>query len=71
MLGHMYVTAAKVARNINMTQGYRIVSNNGKNAYQTIHNLYIHIIGGQDLKWPPFNKSQQQLEEESKSPIQQ
>jgi histidine triad (HIT) family protein len=47
MLGHMMVVATQVARNMNLQNGYRIVSNNGKNAYQTIHNLYIHVIGGQ------------------------
>ena len=46
MLGHLMVTAAKVARNLNL-QGYRIVTNNGKNAHQTIFNLYLHLIGGQ------------------------
>ena len=38
--------------------------NNGKNAHQTIHNLYVHVIGGQQLKWPPFNPRPQ---EESKN----
>jgi len=69
LLGHMMVTAAKVARNINL-EGYRIVNNNGKNAYQTIHNLYLHVIGGQQLKWPPNNKPASQEQEESKNPIQ-
>lgn len=45
LLGHLMVTAAKVARDLNI-EGYRIVTNNGKNAYQTIHNLYLHVIGG-------------------------
>ena len=64
ILGNLMVTAAKVARDLNI-EGYRIVMNNGKNAFQTIHNLYVHIIGGQQLRWPPFNQAPE-LSEESK-----
>jgi len=46
MLGHMMVIAARVAQTLNLQGGYRIVSNNGKNAKQTIYNLYLHVIGG-------------------------
>jgi len=63
------VTAAKVAKNMNV-EGYRIVVNNGKNAHQTVHNLYLHVIGGQPLKWPPYNVVSAQ-EEEQKSSVQQ
>lgn len=66
ILGNLMVTAAKVARDQNI-EGYRIVMNNGKHAFQTIHNLYVHIIGGQQLRWPPYNKPAEQ-EEESKEP---
>ena len=66
LLGHMMVTVGKVCRENNI-QGYRIVMNNGKNAHQTIHNLYFHVLGGQQLKWPPFNQPEQTNPEESKS----
>ena len=61
MLGHMMVTASKVAKQLNLTQGYQIITNNGKDApkyfskpkncgkhgHQTIYNLYLDIIGGE------------------------
>lgn len=47
LLGHMMVVAAQLAQSMNIPNGYRIVSNSGKNAFQTIHNLYLHVIGGQ------------------------
>ena len=59
------VTAAKVARQYNIP-GYRIVTNNGRDAHQEIHNLYLHLIGGQQLKWPPSNPQSLNPEEESK-----
>ena len=46
LLGHMMVTAAKQARVLEI-EGYRIVVNNGKHGHQTIHNLYLDVIGGQ------------------------
>ena len=46
LLGHLMLTVAKVCREQDL-QGYRIVMNNGKNAHQTIHNLYVDVIGGQ------------------------
>lgn len=66
MLGHMMVTAAKVANQLNI-QGYRIVNNSGKDSYQTIHNLYLHIIGGQKLSWPPYNRKASDVEESKES----
>ena len=62
LLGHLMVTAAKVARQLNI-QGYRIVTNNGKDCHQSIHNLYLHIIGGQKLTWPPYNPKAASSEE--------
>lgn len=33
--------------------GYRVVSNVGKDAQQTVHHLHWHVIGGRSLQWPP------------------
>ena len=33
LIGHMMVKAAQVAQNLNLGNGYRIVTNNGKNAH--------------------------------------
>lgn len=68
MLGYMMIIAARVAQELNLGEGYRIVSNSGKNAHQTIHNLYLDVIGGQQLTWPPFTKPTV-VEEESKDAI--
>jgi diadenosine tetraphosphate (Ap4A) HIT family hydrolase len=42
----MMVVAAQVAAKSGLTEGYRVVLNHGKDAFQTIPNLYLHIIGG-------------------------
>lgn len=57
LAGHLMVVASKAAKNLGLEQGYRVVLNNGKNTFQTIPNLYVHVIGGQQLKWPPHAPS--------------
>lgn len=57
------VVASKVASSLNLQQGYRIVNNCGKNGHQTVYNLYVEVIGGQQLTWPPFNRPVEKEEE--------
>ncbi|WP_231486460.1 histidine triad nucleotide-binding protein [Candidatus Blastococcus massiliensis] len=33
--------------------GYRLVTNTGPAAGQTVHHLHVHVLGGRDLGWPP------------------
>ena len=33
--------------------GYRVVTNTGPAAGQTVHHLHLHVLGGRDLRWPP------------------
>ena len=43
------VAAAKIAEQEGLTGGYRIVSNCGADAGQTVKHLHFHILGGQRL----------------------
>ncbi|CAN8062727.1 unnamed protein product [Agarophyton chilense] len=54
LLGHLMLTAAKVAELENLQEGYRILVNNGKNGLQSVYHLHLHVIGGRKLKWGPF-----------------
>jgi histidine triad (HIT) family protein len=54
LLGHLMVTAAKVAAQEKLDQnGYRLVINDGKEGGQEVFHLHIHVIGGKQLSWPP------------------
>ena len=53
LLGHLMVVAAKVAAQEGLTDGYRTVINDGKDGCQSVYHLHIHVIGGQQLSWPP------------------
>ena len=53
VLGHLMLKAAEIARSSNLGEGFRIVINDGKFGGQTVDHLHLHIIGGQQLFWPP------------------
>ena len=45
---------AKVAKHKGLAQsGYRIVTNTGPDAGQTVLHLHLHVLGGRRMTWPP------------------
>ena len=46
---HCLVVAAKIAGSEKLTGGYRIVSNVGPDAGQTVKHLHFHILGGKRM----------------------
>ncbi|WP_088242295.1 histidine triad nucleotide-binding protein [Calothrix rhizosoleniae] len=53
LMGHLLLTAKRVAEQAGLTNGYRVVINNGADGGQTVYHLHIHILGGRQMKWPP------------------
>lgn len=54
LLGHLLVTAAKVARSEGISEdGYRLVINNGPHGGEAVPHLHVHLLGGRQLQWPP------------------
>ena len=53
LLGHLLLTVQKVADQIGLNNGYRVVINNGDDGGQTVDHLHLHILGGRRLQWPP------------------
>ncbi|MCS7030448.1 MAG: histidine triad nucleotide-binding protein [Gloeomargarita sp. SKYG116] len=53
LLGHLLLTAKQVAQAHNLTQGYRLVINDGPQGGQTVYHLHIHVLGGREMGWPP------------------
>jgi histidine triad (HIT) family protein len=45
--------AARLARQLGLNDGYRLVVNCLDRAGQTVPHLHMHILGGRDLHWPP------------------
>ncbi|MEH1899271.1 MAG: histidine triad nucleotide-binding protein [Nostoc sp.] len=53
LLGHLLLTAKRVAEVAELKNGYRVVINTGDDGGQTVHHLHLHILGGRQLNWPP------------------
>jgi histidine triad (HIT) family protein len=54
LLGELMLVAAEVARREGLeSSGYRIVTNIGSDAGQSVFHLHLHILGGRELAWPP------------------
>ena len=53
LLGHLFSTAAEIARNKGLSKGYRVVVNTREDGGQTVDHLHLHLLGGRALAWPP------------------
>ncbi len=54
LLGRLLRFAADVAGELGLDAGgYRIVTNTGPDAGQSVDHLHIHVLGGRKLAWPP------------------
>ena len=53
LMGHLLLTAKRVAEQLNLSQGYRVVINNGPDGGQTVSHLHLHLLGGRQMQWPP------------------
>lgn len=54
LLGHLLLTAAKVAKDQGFADdGFRLVINNGRDGGEAVPHLHIHILAGRKLDWPP------------------
>lgn len=52
-VGNMYLAAAKIARQKNIENGFRMVVNSGVGGGQTVWHLHFHLMGGRRFTWPP------------------
>jgi len=53
LIGRCHLTAARIARERSIEDGYRTVLNVGPRAGQSVFHLHVHLIGGRALNWPP------------------
>jgi histidine triad (HIT) family protein len=53
LLGHLHLVAARLAEQLGLHDGYRLVVNCKEQAGQTVPHLHLHLLGGRDFRWPP------------------
>lgn len=53
IVGHVFEVIAKIAAELKLEKGYRVVNNCGEQGGQTVEHLHFHILAGRSLAWPP------------------
>src|SRR5579863_6732954 len=53
LLGDLHLVAARLAQQLGLADGYRLVINCKERAGQTVPHLHMHLLGGRDMSWPP------------------
>ena len=53
LLGHLLLTANKVAQQLGVGDAFRLTVNNGADAGQSVFHLHLHILAGRAFQWPP------------------
>ena len=53
MLAELFALAARVAEDEGLEDGWRLVTNVGAGAGQSVFHLHVHLLGGRGLGWPP------------------
>ena len=53
LLGHLQCLARDLAKRGGLDSGFRLVTNNGRGAGQSVDHLHYHLLGGRRLTWPP------------------
>ena len=49
LVAHIFATIPAIVREEGLVNGYRVVSNCGSDAGQTVQHLHFHILGGKQL----------------------
>ena len=49
LIGHIYTVIAKLAKEQGFAGGYRVVTNVGALAGQTVHHIHFHVLSGKTL----------------------
>ena len=52
VVAHIFEVISRVTRELGLTD-FRVVSNCGEQAGQSVHHLHFHVLAGRDMTWPP------------------
>jgi len=53
LAGHLLNVARRLAAELGLANGYRVVANCGPDGGQSVDHLHFHLLGGRALSWPP------------------
>ncbi|SDN51222.1 histidine triad nucleotide-binding protein [Acetanaerobacterium elongatum] len=52
-VAYIFEVIAKLAKELGLESGYRVVTNVGEDAGQTVKHMHFHVLGKRLLSWPP------------------
>ena len=53
LVGHLFTAIRTIAAQLGLNDGYRVVTNCGRNAGQEVMHLHFHLLAGRKFTWPP------------------
>ena len=53
LISHIFKKIADLSTELNLQDGFRVVTNCGENGGQSVNHLHFHVLGGRELGWPP------------------
>lgn len=51
VVAHIFEVIAKVAKDEGFSDGFRVISNCGEDAGQSVHHLHFHVLAGVKMGW--------------------
>ena len=53
LVAKIFEAVAKIAKQENLADGFRVVNNCGKDGGQTVGHIHFHLLARRNLQWPP------------------
>lgn len=53
LLSRLFAATRQIADEAGLANGYRVVTNVGPEAGQSVFHLHLHLLGGRTMSWPP------------------
>ena len=51
VIAYIFQKIGEIAKESGLTNGYRVISNCGADAGQTVPHIHFHVLGGKELNW--------------------
>nr|WP_300002183.1 histidine triad nucleotide-binding protein [Tissierella sp.] len=52
LVGKIFLVAKKLAKDMGLDEGYRLVNNCKEDGGQTVDHIHFHLLGGRKMLWP-------------------
>lgn len=53
IMARIFEVAARLAKELKLEKGFRVVTNIGEDGQQSVPHLHVHLLGGRAMTWPP------------------